>query len=557
MKNFLLFFARKKTPQELVNTASTAASLPLDVDVPIYPPADAGVPVVDIEQVLSGQNEMLGRIKLQAAAPAEEWSRLYLSPILEVAKYIHLLPASQTDTHVGAGGLFRLAVELAFYTRQLADSQIFSREGVERRRMLEPRWKYAAFLAGLISELYRPLTQCIVVNEAGAEWPRYQIGLYEWLKATHCKRYYVTWIPISQRAHTVERATANYVVAKVVSPAALQFLADGSSAIPSALFSLLGADRFDDSVLAKLVRQAREQIIETDRATQPAQYGHYKVGHHLEPHLLDLMRNLVATGVWKINLEKSRLWFAQDGLYLVWWKAATEIIQLAKQRNLGGMPTEPATLLEALVKASVFEQAFDGPIFLICPPGASKPIEAVRLVNPSALLGLSEHERLAFKLVGESKHSHSTPLKPIESKKIDPIDLKPTPQMILPLDGEDQTDKKNQNIPTKINTPIPQSDYPSILNEWLKAVQEDLTNNVGGIHMTPLGVVISLEKVQDYGIESTKIIELLAEYNLLEPDPEKPARKIRSVEIKGMKPFRGIVLNSKFSEQGEESAAAL
>ncbi|MFD2274209.1 TraI domain-containing protein [Undibacterium arcticum] len=49
-------------------------------------------------------------------------------------------------------------------------------------------------------------------------------------------------------------------------------------------------------------------------------YGKLTVGNHLEPYLLDAMRQLYRTGFWKINETKSRLWYSPEGLFLIWKK---------------------------------------------------------------------------------------------------------------------------------------------------------------------------------------------------------------------------------------------
>ena len=183
--------------------------------VPIYPPVDNGIASVSAQVVLATQANLIKRLKILTGCRDPEFDDLYGEVLHSLANYVGLLPASQSGTHMGAGGLFRLAIELGFFVRQGCEGVLFAgRAGVEMRRDLEPRWRYATFLAGLCCELYRPLSRMIVVTGDGKEWPLHRQPLAEWLESVGAERYFVRWVPddVAARMSALSRAVVNKVV---------------------------------------------------------------------------------------------------------------------------------------------------------------------------------------------------------------------------------------------------------------------------------------------------------------------------------------------------------
>ena len=134
---FRLLGARGATPSVRTPAAGpvpAAPAKPVQAGIPIYPPVDNGISYGNAEAVLATQSEMIRRLKLLAGLPATDFERLYGGVLRSLAKHIDLLPASESGTHMGAGGLFRLALELGFFSRQACEAVLFAgRAGVELR----------------------------------------------------------------------------------------------------------------------------------------------------------------------------------------------------------------------------------------------------------------------------------------------------------------------------------------------------------------------------------------------------------------------------------------
>ena len=72
-------------------------------EIPRYPPFMKGLPAVSPEKLLETQAELIERIANTAIALPAQIERYYLSAIKRFARFAHLLPASQSHHHRGAG----------------------------------------------------------------------------------------------------------------------------------------------------------------------------------------------------------------------------------------------------------------------------------------------------------------------------------------------------------------------------------------------------------------------------------------------------------------------
>ncbi|MBA9859552.1 MobH family relaxase [Ralstonia insidiosa] len=359
------------------------------VRVPVYPPVDPGIDVLAVEQVIESQSQLMGRIRTVAGGSDDVFNDMYLSVIRNLAAYVHLLPASRLETHTGAGGLFRLSLEMGFYSLQASEGVIFTpTEGVERRHNLEPRWRYAAFLAGLCSELHRPLASLIVSGPGGIQWPKYLSPLHKWCREQGFEKYYISWQPEPKSEWAGVKAEVSAMISKIVPDSCLQYLESGSPTLAPIVFSVAtGVARDNENAVAELVARIRKRVLDRDKAVRPEYYGTLTVGNHLEPHLLEAMRTLIRESKWKINEEGGRVWYGSDGLFVIWKKAADELSKAIDEKGIRGVPTEANTLAEALLNAKVFVGKSErDPYWKVVLPNG-KEYQATKFANPLTVLG--------------------------------------------------------------------------------------------------------------------------------------------------------------------------
>lgn len=557
---------------------------PVGAGVPIYPPVDLGVPFGKADAVMATQADLLRRLKLLAGLPSPEFDRLYGDVLRSLATHINLLPASESGTHMGAGGLFRLALEIGFFSRQACEAVLFAgRSGVELRRELEPRWRYATFLAGLCCELHRPLSKMIVLTESGAEWPVHRMGLSEWLESVGAKRYFIRWV---KEGDSFAGGSATFLATKIIPESSLQYLQEGHPNIIPAMLDAMVADvtKNKDNQIAEIIGRIRRKVIERDQVLAPQNYGKLTVGSQLEPHLVDAMRQLVSSGVWTINIKRSRVWYGKDGAYIVWRTAAKEIIEILERGSVNGIPRDATTIAEVLVRAGVLVADKSGDIYWkIKTPLSENELVAVKLANPETILVAIEEDPPAMidqQLAVGAKQAAApeAPIKPaapsVTEPPPSPVPEPPKPSIadaaqepVAPSASAktepDQIAKARENpsqpAPKQAKTkPLPEETVPGAIPSVPESEPASLPADVAS-RMTAVvreavaqllkdfcsgalaetssvsddGLAIALEQMGGYGVDLPKMVAELHGLGWLYVDVANPKKKIHMTQIGG------------------------
>jgi conjugal transfer pilus assembly protein TraI len=363
-----------------------APSSRVESSVNPYPPVDPGFACAAVIDILAEHDNLLARIRLCFGIDQETFARDALALIEAYAGYVHLLPATPDNYFRQPGGLLQLGLEVAFYALQGTDAHIFSGQStITTRRQLEPRWRHATFIGGLCCELHRALASLIVVDADGNEWPAYLTPLATWLAERRVERYFVRW-----RAQASEaRSLGLFALPHVVPPAVLQNLSAGNTVIvPHLLASVGGLPVYrEPNVLDSLVRRSLALVIDRNLKASAYRYGSPQFGSHLERYLVDALRRLAsADSAWVPNREKSRVWYGDDGLFLLWPQCAADAQALLEGDQLPGIPKSADTVLDLLLAAGVAEPRDSSHnTWLIQPPGAKGPLDAIKLTSPAIL----------------------------------------------------------------------------------------------------------------------------------------------------------------------------
>lgn len=571
---------------------------PVPAGIPIYPPIDQGVAFGGADAVLLTQAELLRRLRILLGVPPDEYERLYVSVLKSLASYIDLLPASQEGTHMGAGGLFRLALELAFYSRQASEGVLFAgRAGVEKRRELEPRWRYATFLAGLCCELYRPLSRMLVLTADGRQWPVHRMGLSEWLSASKEARYFIRW---EKEGEHFEGGSATFLATRVIPQESLQYLQEGHPSIIPAMLDAIVADpqKSRNNQIAEVLHRMRTKVYERDQVLAPQHYGKLTVGVQLEPHLIDAMRQLVVNGTWAINVKKARVWYGKDGMFIVWRTAAKEMLEVLERQSVAGMPRDGATIAEVLERAGVLLcDKHDDLYWKIRTPMSENELVAVKLANPEVLLVAIEDDKptpldVTLDVKGgvapvvtsppagasksEPKAASPVPVPPeptmplaAESSQPEvrpdqvppPMDEPPPPELPPDLDvsSRDIERHEEKSPPRQAKAKLPRNDdgpgaIQPVAETEVPGIPADMAARVSRATNTVLSLVVAdqkagllqgcsittadgwgvaLEKLATYGVDASKVMIELQTLGWLHINPETPKRKIHSLEING------------------------
>jgi hypothetical protein len=211
---------------------------------------------------------------------------------------------------------------------------------ISARRQLEPRWRHATFIAGLCCELHRLMSHIIVTDAAGEAWPAFLQPLADWLATRGSERYFLRWRPQAVEA----RGLGLFALPHVVAPAVMADLSEGNTVIvPHLLASIGGIPVYrDHNILDELVRRSLALVIDRNLAASTDRYGSPQYGSHLERYLVDALRRLArGNSAWVPNREKSRLWFGQDGLFLIWPGAPRMSTNYSRPTNWPASPRRP------------------------------------------------------------------------------------------------------------------------------------------------------------------------------------------------------------------------
>jgi conjugal transfer pilus assembly protein TraI len=175
-----------------------------DEEIPRYPPFMRGLPATPPDTLIETQRDLIGQIREAGLASPDIFEQFYLASLRRFASYAHLLPASQTHHHRGAGGLLRHAAEVALWSLQSGDRVLLPGEQAPRRRReLEPRWHFAVFLAALCHDAGKPVTDLAVTSRDGEKvWNPFVEDLYSWANRHGVDRYFLHWRENRAKKHT-------------------------------------------------------------------------------------------------------------------------------------------------------------------------------------------------------------------------------------------------------------------------------------------------------------------------------------------------------------------
>jgi conjugal transfer pilus assembly protein TraI len=516
-----------------------------------FPASDPGFAALPVDELMAQNADIIARIKLCYGSDRDSFEREVLSLIRRYAAYVHLLPATADNYFSTPGGLLRLGLETAFFSLQGTDAHIFSgRSTISARRQLEPRWRHATFIAGLCSELHRVLSHLIVVDGRGEQWPAFLQPLTEWLAARHADRYFVRWRPQAMEA----RGLGVFALPHVVPTDVLQHLSEDNAVIvPQLLASVGGVPLYRDrNVLDELVRRSTALVIDRNLVANADRYGLPQFGSHLERYLVDALRRLASgSSAWVPNREKSRVWFGQDGLFLLWPGAAEDVHKLLEADLLPGIPKASETMLELLIAAGVFAtQDATQPTWTIHPPGSKAALEAVKLATPAILFSGIEPAppALGQRLVrrpGEAEPPSPTPVPDTAGGPGTQLSLIPAMPVSPTPAGVDSATRTAPAPSFALQAPLRLN---PLVRDALSAAVHTLNPDAGPAQCCTVasGVFVPLSEFERRGVQPSIALRSLAELRMLaRVDAEAPPTLTR--DFNGT-PTVGLVIDPRFIE---------
>ncbi|WGS88507.1 MobH family relaxase [Methylomonas sp. UP202] len=306
-----------------------------------------GLPAAPVERILSSQTELIAAIEQALAMPDSLYQTIAAPVIRRYAAFSHLLPASESHHHRGAGGLFRHGLEVAHWATLASQGSLFATSASPKeRKAQELRWRLAVCFAGLLHDIGKPVADIAVVDAQGQHtWNPCDENITDWAVRHEIDRYFLRWRDNRHKRH--EQFSA-LVIERVLTREARTFILESGPDIMQAMLETInGLDR--GSKVYALVITADCKSVERDLK------AHYQnidsaLGMPVEKYLFDAMRRLVKSGQWTVNEKGARLWRFEDGLHIVWRAGAQDIVTLLAKDKVPGIPRDEDTLADILIE---------------------------------------------------------------------------------------------------------------------------------------------------------------------------------------------------------------
>lgn len=444
----------------------------------------------------------------------------HVLPLLErYAEHVHLIPASACSEFHQPGGLFRLCLEIAFYSLQASEGLMFPTERFESESLeTKHAWRYACFLSGLFCEAYR-CTDCIVrTTDQDGTWPGPDRSLYQWAAELQLPAYHVHWGTSANQSRAVSLVIATHVVP----PATMEWLRAGN---PKAWITLLNAiSGFGGSVTDLVwdtVRTCTQLVLNRNRATLQSD-DTLRGPLSIETALHDGMRRLVELGSWTPNVAGEPLWVSHDGVFLVWPEAAQQLLAYLQRSGARQVPQSPDALAAILIRSHIATPDANGrATWTMTDPFTGADTACIHISSPVSLLGSrwGAIEPIALRPVtpavrreqatGEAppsspaQEAHSSKTSGEVSVKVKEI-KREGPRLILPLAME----------------PIVSDALRAIFTTWVAGTSGSL------VWKHPKGVFIALSEFAKQGCDEAEAVRVAFEAGLLYVDPSAPKVKV-------------------------------
>ncbi|MDP3608685.1 MAG: MobH family relaxase [Methylophilus sp.] len=503
--------------------------------IPRYPPFMEGLPVYAPAELLATQHELTGGIR-QLIADAELLATHYNPAMLRLAAFVHLLPASQAHHHRGAGGMLRHSLEVGLWALQQTEGKLI--RGVttpQQRRVIEPRWRLAVFLAGICHDLGKVVTDLTVTDRANAQrWRPYHQGIYDWALSHDIENYFLHWQEGRGRHHTNVSST---LIDAVIAKESFDWISDGCTDVVIWLTESLNSNPGQTNQIHDYVVRADQLSVERDLKTMGVAMAGYEIGVPVERYLTDIMRRLVREGVWRINEPSARVWNINGMTYLVWPMAGEEIARRTNDEDIPGLPKTPDGILDMMVERGIacMREGDGDPYFYIAPDVLTEKIPTLKLksirLHDQALISTMPIAPVAGRVIGSNEAAGSTETHVDSANLAPPQHLSSTSAQVISTSTENPVRLQHVSSTAESETlgpatPTTTEQLTGSMGELLKALIEDFRTGkkvLNDFAFHPEDGCLRLKwpyAFADYEFTPKQILDGLTERGWMEADSE-------------------------------------
>tara|TARA_R110000851_G_scaffold92259_3_gene201304 strand:- start:8804 stop:11344 length:2541 start_codon:yes stop_codon:yes gene_type:complete len=324
-----------------------------------YPPFLEGYPAfLSSEYLLGLQHELTNKMLGGVGLTKPDFDEFVKPVLVNYARFVHLLPASENHHHCGPGGLLRHGLEVAFYAMNCTKNTAFdSRLPPSQRSFRAFRWNVAGMLCGLLHDTGKAVTDMHVLYQpTNLKWVYSEGSIEEWATKNQLRKYYIEW---QKGRHMRHVAKSRDLVMTICPPKTLAWLSEGGEDILDALLDAIVGN--EESPLYKPLMLADGKSTKLDMATGEA--PQYMTGVPIIKLITGAMTRLVKDGKWEFNKPGARVWTTTEGVFIAWNTGAQEIIDLILSDQVEAIPRTATSLLMRLVDQSIAERSPDGEMY--------------------------------------------------------------------------------------------------------------------------------------------------------------------------------------------------
>lgn len=323
-------------------------------DGEFYPKRHKGFAFHSGDELIKENHYLISRIK-NAVALGDEFDSVALPLIQRFAEYSQLLPASKSEHHRLSGGLFTHSLEVGLYATNSIQNRLFcinehSQDSVKR----EGYWKFGVFVAGLLHDSGKMVTDLIITSDGGEKWNPFEGSMIQWKERKQLESYRFAFN--KKRKHKAHDALGNQITSIIMPEQTKQYLFRGGEDVFFSVVSVLSGDKAQaHPVMFEAVKDADAKSSKDDMVNYVAPSSETRQLSKTD-HLMMGVAQMIEEGEWKVNTLGSRVWVNQYGVFIPWISGAVnELLFFLDKKGVRGFPKDAETLKNMLVHDGKFK----------------------------------------------------------------------------------------------------------------------------------------------------------------------------------------------------------
>lgn len=440
-----------------------------------YPPREKGISFESPSLLVETHSSLINQLR-RFAAVGKDFDPLFLDAIQRYAAVVHLLPASESHHHRLMGGLLHHGIHAGLIAFRLSEDVDFSsnHSSLELRRVQEPKYRFACFLAALCHDLGKVVSDIEVHNhDATLRWNAYSETLTAWGDRHALDKYFISWLPTRKNNRHIRFNSS--IAPLVISPHAMAYLSEYGPEIQAELMAALNGDA--TSAIYRISSKADSLSVAEDLRTHRIMTGHMSVGISLAEHIVSKLSQLIRSNDISLKPADGLVFNISDQIYLAWPIVAEKIIASLKNDGISGIPSRPEVIADVLLEHGLADKPESkGRYFYVSEANknrATKEISTLKLSDPetvftSALPPQSPKEHHVFDMpatsrrMAEQLRAQGVPEAPEQTDSIEEPELKNTPETeSTNQEQAEQQDKASAPEPKPKSSPASNKPAPA------------------------------------------------------------------------------------------------